>query len=42
MNGAWKTHRALPWEMIVVICGFPSQKEGLSFEWACTKISSIL
>ena len=25
----------MPWEMIVVVYGFPTQKEGLGFEWAC-------
>ncbi|KAK8793032.1 hypothetical protein WA588_006327, partial [Blastocystis sp. NMH] len=33
-NGAFKTHRAMPWEMIVVVFGFPTHREGLSFEWA--------
>ena len=34
-NGAYKTHKARPWEMIVVVIGFPTHKEALSFEWAC-------
>ncbi|CBK22023.2 uncharacterized protein [Blastocystis hominis] len=33
-NGAFKTHRAMPWEMICVVCGFPDKREGLRFEWA--------
>ena len=34
-NGAYKTHKARPWEMIVVVTGFPTHKEALSFVWAC-------
>eukprot|EP00198_Chlamydomonas_reinhardtii_P003151 XP_001692487.1 predicted protein [Chlamydomonas reinhardtii] len=33
-NGAWKTHKGRPWEMTLVLYGFPTKIQALQFEWA--------
>eukprot|EP00884_Botryococcus_braunii_P015293 jgi/Botrbrau1/2447/Bobra.0226s0006.1 len=33
-SGAWKTKRMRPWEMVLVVYGFPTQVQALQFEWA--------
>ncbi|GLC34412.1 hypothetical protein PLESTF_000530000 [Pleodorina starrii] len=32
--GAWKTSRGRPWEMTLVLYGFPTKIQALQFEWA--------
>jgi predicted GIY-YIG superfamily endonuclease len=32
-NGAARTSKKRPWEMIAVVYGFPTKKEALAFEW---------
>ncbi|KAF8068169.1 Ethe1 [Scenedesmus sp. PABB004] len=34
VNGAWRTRRGRPWEMVLVVYGFPTQVQALQFEWA--------
>ncbi|KAI3993631.1 hypothetical protein MKX01_002644 [Papaver californicum] len=33
-NGAWRTKRKRPWEMMLCIYGFPTNVSALQFEWA--------
>lgn len=33
-NGAWRTKKWRPWEMVLVLYGFPTQTLALQFEWA--------
>ena len=33
-HGAAKTHQKRPWEMVLVVSGFPTQVAALQFEWA--------
>ncbi|OHT01848.1 GIY-YIG catalytic domain containing protein [Tritrichomonas foetus] len=32
-GGAYKTHAKRPWEMTIVVYGFPTRKQALKFEW---------
>lgn len=34
VNGAVRTHQKRPWEMVLVVSGFPTQVAALQFEWA--------
>lgn len=34
MHGAHKTRKLRPWEMVVVVYGFPTKVDALKFEWA--------
>lgn len=34
VNGAARTHQKRPWEMVLVVSGFPTQVAALQFEWA--------
>jgi hypothetical protein len=35
-GGSVNTSKNRPWDMVVVVYGFPSKCAALQFEWACT------